>query len=89
MDVCMYVYMYRWGVEVDVAGAVQKFERAVELGDAGGWVGLGFVHYYGLGEIAQNKSLALEYYRKVCGCIYIYIYIYIYMYVYIYIYIYI
>ena len=59
-----YMLANGWGVEVDVAGAVQKFQRAVELGESGGWVGLGYVHYHGLGDTAQNKTLALEYYRR-------------------------
>jgi len=59
-----YMLANGWGVEVDVAGAVQKFQRAVVLGESGGWVGLGYVHYHGLGDIAQNKTLALEYYRR-------------------------
>jgi hypothetical protein len=36
----------------------------LELGDPGGWVGLGYVHYYGLGHMELNKTLALEYYRQ-------------------------
>ena len=46
----MYLFIYihtgymlanGWGVDVDVTAAVSKFERAVELGESGGWVGLG------------------------------------------------
>lgn len=59
-----YMLANGWGVDVDIAAALQKFERALELGEPGGWVGLGYVHYYGLGNVEQNKTLALEYYRQ-------------------------
>lgn len=59
-----YMLANGWGVDVDVASAVSKFERAVQLGEPGGWVGMGYVTYYGLGDVAVNKTLALEYYSK-------------------------
>ncbi len=60
-----YIHTYRWGVEKDISKAVEHFEKAMEQGDAGGYVGLGYLHYYGMGHVPQNYSRALELYRQV------------------------
>ena len=46
-----YMLANGWGVEVDVAQAVELFHRAVAVGEPAGWVGLGYVQYYGLGQV--------------------------------------
>ena len=53
-----------WGVAVDIGKAVELFHRAVAVGEPAGWVGLGYVQYYGLGQVVENKTAALEMYRR-------------------------
>jgi TPR repeat protein len=52
-----YMLANGWGVERNVTAAREHFASAIEQGDMGGYVGMGYLHYYGMGEVEQNFTM--------------------------------
>ncbi len=57
-------YLNGWGVESDLAKALDYARHAASLGHAGGEVLLGFLYAQGSGGVVQNHDRALQWFSK-------------------------
>jgi len=53
-----------WGVEKNESEAIRQFEKAIALKEPGGFVGMGFITYHGMGGVAKDFEKAFAFYGK-------------------------